>query len=122
MGADQASAMRPAIVEVLESSDGDTVWCATFEIASDPARWVQVTREALNVAYPIVAPPAHLVSGHERLVKLEVSDWKPNEYATFELPEDASPMEIAHLADALFTTILGCADDYCIDVSMQRLV
>ena len=121
MGADQVAAMRPAIVEVLEGTQGDAVWCATFEIAGDPDRWVQVTSDALNVAYPIVAPPAHLVSGHERLSKLEVRDWKRNEYATFELPEGASAVEIARLADALFRTILGSGDDYRVDVGLERL-
>jgi hypothetical protein len=122
MGADQVAAMRPAIVEMLEGSVGDAVWSATFEIAGDPARWVQVMPGALTMAYPNIAPPAHVVSGHERLAELEVREWKPDEYATFELPEEASAMEIAHLADALFQTIFGCADDYRIDVRMERLV
>jgi hypothetical protein len=122
MGADQVAAMSPAIVSMLEGSSGDAVWSATFEIAGDTGRWVQVMPGALNMAYPSVAPPAHLVSGHERLAMLEVREWTPHEYATFELPEDASAMDIAHLADALFQTILGCEDDYRIDVRMERLV
>jgi hypothetical protein len=121
MGADQVAAMGPAIVSMLEGSSGDAVWSATFEIAGDPARWVQVMPGALNMAYPNAAPPAHLVSSHEGLAKLEVREWEPHEYATFEVPDQASAMDIAHLADALFQTILGCADDYRIDVRMERL-
>jgi hypothetical protein len=121
MGADQVLAMSPAIVSMLEGSDGDAVWSATFEIVGDPARWVQVMRGALTMAYPSLGPPAHLVSGDERLAKLEVREWRPDEYATFEVPEDASAIEIAHLADALFQTILGSADDYRIDVRVERL-
>jgi hypothetical protein len=121
MGTDQVAAMRPAIVEVLEGSEGDAVWCATFAVVGDPARWVQVTADALNVAYPIASPPAHMVSGHERLARLEVRDWKPNEYATFDVPGGASAMEIAHLTDALFQSLLGCADDYAVDVGVERL-
>jgi hypothetical protein len=113
--------MAPAISEVLARSDGDAVWCATFEMAGDPARWVQVTSDTLNVAYPMKAPPAHLVSGHERLAKLEVRDWKAAEYATFEVPDGASAMDVARLADALFQTLLGCADDDRIDVRVERL-
>jgi hypothetical protein len=122
MGADQVAAMRPAVVEMLEGSSGDAVWSATFEIAGVPARWVQVLPGALNMAYPGITSPAHRVSGHERLAKLEVREWKPDDYATFELPEDASATDIAHLADALFQTILGCADDYRIEIRMERLV
>jgi hypothetical protein len=121
MGADQIAAMRPMIVEMLEGSRGEDVWCAIFEMSGDPARFVQVLPNALNLAYPLVAPPAHVLSGNEVLAKLEVREWKAHEYLTLELPEGASAMDIARLADALFHVVFGCSDDYRIDVSITRL-
>lgn len=121
MGADQITAMCPAIGSMLERSHGDDVWCANVSLRGDPARFVQVLSNALNVAYPIAAPPAHVLSKEERLGKLAVMEWKANEFVTLELPEGASAADIAHLVDGLFHLLFGCGEDYAIDVSVERL-
>ena len=121
MGAFQSAGMRPAIVEVLDGSRGDAVWCATFEISGDPSRFVQVLSNALNLAYPIAAPPAHVLSKDERLANLAVMEWKANDFLTLELPLGASARDIANLADALFQVIFGCGDDYRVDVKVTQL-
>ncbi|HTQ45890.1 MAG TPA: hypothetical protein VMI75_24210 [Polyangiaceae bacterium] len=121
MGAFQSAGMRPAIVEVLDNSHGDAVWCATFELDGDPSRFVQVLSNALNLAYPIVAPPAHVLAKDERLAQLAVMDWKANDFLTLELPVGASAKDVANLADALFQVIFGCGDDYRVDVKVTQL-
>jgi hypothetical protein len=121
MGAFQSAGMRPAIAEVLEGSGGDAVWCATFEISGDPSRCVQVLSNALNLPYPIVAPPQHVLSKDERLAKLAVMEWKARDFLTLELPVGASAKDIANLVDALFQVIFGCGDDYRVDVRVTQL-
>jgi len=121
MGAFQSAGMRPAIAEVIENSSGDAVWCATFAMSGYPGRFVQVLPNALNLAYPIVAPPAHVLSKDERLANLAVMDWKANDFLTLELPVGASARDIANLADALFQVIFGCGDDYRVDAKVTRL-
>ena len=47
MGSDQVAAIHPEIREVFEAAALGEEWCATFELSSDPDRWVQVTSDSL---------------------------------------------------------------------------
>jgi hypothetical protein len=121
MGAFQSAGMRPAIVEVLDGSRGDAVWCATFELSGDPSRFVQVLPNALNLAYPMFAEPVHVLAQDERLANLTVMEWKANDFLTLGLPVGASARDIANLVDALFQVIFRSGDDYRVDAKVTRL-
>lgn len=59
MSADQLAEIRPALREVVEGAP-DT--CATFEVAGDSERWMQVIDRTVNAAYPHSDSPEERVS------------------------------------------------------------
>jgi hypothetical protein len=122
MGVDQVAAMVPAIVTVLEASRGGEIWCANFSVTNDPARWIQVMPDTLNMPYPFLEPPPELgaVHDHPVLRDLELREWEPHAFATFEIPPGATAAHIASLAGALLRAILGC-DGYGVEVSVEKL-
>jgi len=124
MGLDQVSAIHPAIREVFEAAAGGEEWCATFELSSDPERWVQITSGSLNMAYPHEEQPDLLLQqvGMTRSTDLVLSVWEPHVYATFKYSRHLSTRDLAHLVDQLFVSVLKCADpDYPVDVEMFTL-
>ena len=122
MGGEQVAAMRPGIAQVLEASSGGATWCATFEVTGDPARWIQVMPDTLNIPYPFVESPLELpvVRDHADLRNLELREWEPHAFATFEIPPGATAAQIASLADTLLRAILGC-EGYGVDVAVEKL-
>ena len=62
-----------------------------------------------------------MLSKDERLAKLEVREWRAQDFLTLELPLEASAREIAQLADALFQLVFACGDDYRVDIKVTRL-
>ncbi len=74
--------IQSAIGEVLTSDPtlGDP--CVTLDAASNPAAWVQVTREMINAAYPHTEEPLAKLESLG-LSPLELVTWEPKQYATF---------------------------------------
>ena len=118
MGDDQIAAIRPAIAQALEASTADDVRCASFEVSGDTARWVQVLPDAINMAYPAVEPP-EILPAHVHVLSLR--EWKADEYATFDVAEGVTAMDLARIVDALFQGVLGCGSDYRLDVRVEKL-
>ena len=114
MGSHQIAEIAPGVREVLA---GGPSWCATFEISSDPNRWVQFTAGTINAAYP------HNEAPESRLAELgsfALEEWEPNKYITGMLVlEDAR--SVAEWIDHYFVAILGCDWDYSVDVLWERL-
>jgi hypothetical protein len=110
MGSDQIAEIAPGIREALSAGPG---WCATFEVAGDPTKWVQFESGTINAAYPFADAP-----GSEPAFAL--STWQPNKFLTGRLMQ-SDPRSIARWIDDYFTAVLGCADDYSVDVSLARL-
>jgi hypothetical protein len=124
MGLDQISAIHPAICEVFEAAAGGEEWCAAFELSSDPERWVQVTSDTLNMAYPYEDQPVLLLQRTEvtKATDLALSVWEPYVYATFKYSRHLSTRDLAHLVDQLFVSVLKCTDpDYPVDVEIFPL-
>ena len=68
-----------------EYEEGNISCSMLLEAKNSPERWVQFNYDTLNAAYPLNEDP--LVTIQElnlpQLSNMEVSDWKPQEYATF---------------------------------------
>ena len=124
MGSDQIAAIHPEIREVFEAAALGEEWCATFEISSDPDRWVQVTSDSLNMAYPHEEEPNLFLErvGVTESISLALVDWKPQVYATFNYSRDLSTRQLARVVDQVFISVLDCVDpDYPVDVELFRL-
>ena len=114
MGSDQIADIAPGVREMLA---GGPAWCATFEISSDPDRWVQFSPGIINAAYPHNEAPESRLG---ELGSFTLEEWEPNKYVTGKLAlEDAR--SIACWIDRYFAAILDCDWDYSVDVLLQRL-
>jgi hypothetical protein len=45
------------------AENGNTDLCVTLEAEADPDRWVQLTWDSLNFAYPLTAAPSDGLAG-----------------------------------------------------------
>lgn len=121
MGADQIAELRPAIVEVLEGARSGETWCATFTEAGDPERWIQLTADTVNLAYPHQDEPTARLAALSPAASLQLDEWNAGRHATFRFDAALTPLALAQLVDLLFRGILGCDDDYSVDVEMAPL-
>ena len=120
MSATQVAEVHPAIREVFDAAVGGEEWCATFEVSTDPALWIQVTSDSLNMAYPYEEPPNVLLlqAGINQSNRFTLLDWSPRSFATFGYSEKPSTSELAQLVDSLFVLTLKCAPDYSLNVEL----
>jgi hypothetical protein len=90
------------------AEDGDTSRCITIEAAADPSRWVQLTWDALNFAYPLTEAPAEGLArcGVGIPDCVELTDWEPGKYATFEHGADHVAV-LVQFVDAYARQVLG---------------
>jgi len=82
MGLGREAQIAEAVREVQARGES---WCATFEMSNDPARWVQFTIDAINVAYPHAEDPSDRL---RVLGVLTVVAWEPNKYASVTIASD----------------------------------
>jgi hypothetical protein len=121
MGADQIAELRPPIVEVFAGAAEGESWCATFTVAGHPDRWVQVTRDSINAAYPRATDPSVVIAALPlpAAAALRVISWQAAKFVTFGFSPDASERDVAKVVDVLFESLLGCAGvDYAVDVEL----
>jgi hypothetical protein len=121
MGADQVAEIRPAIVEVLEGAESGGDWCATLTDSTNSSRWVQVTRDMLNMAYPHDHAPSPTLESDGPTSQMHLADWRPGSYATFTFEPCLSARALAQVVDRLFVSILGSGPDYSVDVEVVAL-
>ncbi len=87
---------------------GNTDLCIHLESKSTPDRWVQLTFDSINATYPFADEPLAKARALElpQYRSLEVMDWKPNVYATFEHGTDELEQVAAFVAEYM-QKILG---------------
>lgn len=105
---DAIAAIHPLVREVLEGAEEGGNFCATYALEDAEDVWIQVTTDAINMAYPFADDPmarvvAAGVEGHERLT---LSSWEPDVFATFDHDARASSRKTAALVDQLFLHVL----------------
>jgi hypothetical protein len=69
----------------------DEGWCVTIELKANRDCWVQFTSDVVNMAYPFSEEPAVKLGklGLSIPSSLELTEWNPQNYATFDhLAED----------------------------------
>jgi hypothetical protein len=119
MGADQIAEIRPPIVEVFDGAAVGEAWCATFTVTGCADRWIQVTRDSINVSYPWDSDPSALLVELPvpPFAELRVTSWEARKFVTFTFGRKVSARDVAKVVDVLFESVLGCAGvDYSVDV------
>jgi len=118
MNADPLAEIRPALREVIEGAP-DT--CATLEVEGDSERWMQVVDRTVNAAYP------HSDSPEERVRRLglpplsaKLVGWEAGKFATFEFAQ-LEVKAVAEWIDAYFVRVIGCADEYHLDIACEKI-
>jgi len=102
---------------ISNAAEGDTDFRVTLEAIGAPEKWVQLSWDTINAAYPAEKPPLEtLASLSFNLPEyVTVSDWKANEYATFE--HGAEPLlELVRFVEQYFLKVL---DVSAIDNSLR---
>ena len=102
------------------SADG-TDWCATFTIAGQPDRWIQVTSNSLNMAYLHQNAPTDLVNAAVPVGGLRLQEWTAGTFATWRFDPGNSAKDVAQLVDQMFQMLLGSGADYSVDVELTPL-
>jgi len=126
MGADEIAAIRPAIAELeadLEEHGVPARFFARFSLSNQETPWIEVVIEdktTINLSYPFADEPLQLLqrSAVECPPGLKVTDRSPNAI-TFAFARSHT-RAVARFIDALFTRVLGCGQEYSVDVSFLR--
>jgi hypothetical protein len=90
--------------------DAPTRCCTVVaQNASGAMTWVQVLAGSVNMMYPYAGDPVETlrVCSVRSPQGLEVIEWEPTSFATFEVPA-SSARELAFFVHQLFTMVLGC--------------
>lgn len=95
-------------IERAESGDSD--FKITIEVIDAPEKWVQISWDRINAAYPREQDPEKILE--EASITLpkyvDISEWKRNEYVTFE--HGAEPLSaLTNFVEEYFRKILGVA-------------
>jgi hypothetical protein len=125
MGVDQVAAIRPIVAELEEATSDAAlqVCCGSFAVPGRDGLWVELVLGSVNCAYPYCDDPLIRVQelALERLPGLALSEWEPGKFATFDYDRAATRREVARFIDGWFGRILGCGDDYPLDVAIASL-
>ena len=103
------SVVEDCLNEVLrEAASGNDTFCITLESTKDSSRWVQLTRDTVNAAYPEKrAPEAVLEEKGIRLPdRVGLMQWEAGTFATFEHP-GRPPGPIAAFTESYMKRVLG---------------
>lgn len=90
------------------ASQGDRDSAIVIEDSCDPEKWVQISWDYINAAYPFTDfPITRFTSLSIDLPNsLELSDWSAERYVTFQ--HGAEPLgELAHFVEQYFSKILN---------------
>ena len=125
MGADQVAAIRPALVEIQDAVRLNEPECfARFEVPGRDGAWVEATLGTVNLAYPFPDRPDERLrrAGVVKLPGLILDEWQPGLFATFAYDSKTPSREVTKFIDWIMGIVLGCGDDYPIDVEIARLL
>lgn len=124
MGADQIAAIRPMIVELEEAANNATgvEYFARFDVPDREAAWVELILGTVNLAYPFHDPPPERLrqSGVAGLPGLALEEWQPGLFAAFAYDPATPNREVAKFIDRVISDVMGCGDDYLIDVGIAK--
>jgi hypothetical protein len=89
------------------AENGNTDLCITLEAEKDLSRWLQLTWDSLNFAYPLAAAPADGLAGCGLDVPgvLELTGWEAGTYVTFAHGADPIPA-ISQFVDLYLRQVL----------------
>ena len=108
-----ASFIASTVLRVVDRANaiGENDWCATLELRDDPARWLQVTPDQLNVAYPYTDEPMNRLRtcGVLMPVQITIAGWEANKYVTFDC--DGADVQLVGDFAARVTICLLAAKD-----------
>jgi hypothetical protein len=90
------------------AENGNTDLCISVEAEQGPSRWVQLTWDSLNFAYPLTATPADGLArcGVDVPGFLELTGWEAGVYVTFEHGVDPAPA-IAQFVELYLQQVLN---------------
>jgi hypothetical protein len=124
MGADQIAAIRPAIGELEGAArNSERQFVARFDIPGRHSMWVEVILGTVNLGYPYADDPMERLLRHgiTPLPKLELVEWQPKLFATFQYELGAPSREVATFVDRVLGEMLGGGTNYEVDVAIERL-
>jgi hypothetical protein len=90
------------------AADGRSGVFLTLEATGDKEKWVQLTWDAINAAYPFKEHPSELLKRRGIALPdlVEISAWEPGQYVTFE--HGADPLApLVQFVERYLTDILG---------------
>ena len=91
-----------------QAAEGNTSFCVLLESKKSPNRWVQLSWDTINAAYPFAEDPTTKIRDLElpEFAYLEISGWEPSKFATFE--HGAVKLdEISAFVTSYFKNVLG---------------
>ncbi len=91
-----------------EAKAGNKEYCVLLESVAFPDRWVQLTWDSVNAAYPYTDEPLARIraDGVPTYPNMTLSEWESEKYATFKHP--LKPLaEIAEFVSQYIEVILG---------------
>jgi hypothetical protein len=89
------------------ASSGNPDCKVTVEDSLDCTKWVQLSWDSINAAYPFTNPPLEILNSFSIAIPefVEISEWSPNRFVTFE--HSAEPLEdLARFVEQYFARIL----------------
>jgi hypothetical protein len=97
---------------IAAAADGDHGFFLTLEAVADKEKWIQLTWDAINAAYPHQDEPSELLErrGVALPELVEVSAWEAGQYVTFEHGADPLP-PLVEFVERYFKDVLGVVPD-----------
>jgi hypothetical protein len=91
-----------------QAAEGNTSFCVLLESKTSPQRWMQLSWDTINAAYPFAEEPLIKIRQLElpEFPNLEIAGWKPRKFATIEHGADKLD-EISAFVIAYFKKVLG---------------
>ena len=102
---------------VREALAGGPDWCASFSIERDENKWLQFTTDLINAAYPHQAVPADF---QDLFAGREVIAFEAGLYVTIRMTF-ADVRTASNWIDAYFQQVLGCGEDYPLELELVEL-
>jgi hypothetical protein len=116
--------LRGLLQEAIDQAvDGNSDLCVTIESVANPDKWIQLTWDTVNAAYPYADNPLD----HLRELKLpdypdlKLVTWEPNKFATF--GHAANDVDrIAKFVGAYLEALLGvCVNEETLRIQKEML-
>jgi hypothetical protein len=93
---------------VAAAEEGESGFVVTLESRRDANKWIQLTWDAINVAYPLATDPGAELArrGFELPEYVELSSWEAGKFATFAHAAEPLP-ELVAFVERYSREVLG---------------